>query len=151
MSKTQPAAPEKIEMNSRIFEGGFGEYLHFTRSFTERQKSNLFDSLPEQERLFLKKSLEEEGWTDVVRRNQIGLLIDQVEKEHNINLIEARCKVLKGKSVYLPKTLWEMIILELEYFIDEHKHFVVGGIKGVVCKQYSEIVLLVPANSQKEE
>jgi hypothetical protein len=151
MSKTQSVAPESQEACLRIFEGGFGEFLHFTRYFTQRQKDNLFDSLPHQERLAIKKSRDEGGWLDVVVRSKIGNFIDQIQEKYSINLIQMRCSVLRGKSIYLARELWETVMMETEGYLPEHKRFVVGDIKGVVCKSNADVVLLVRENSQTEE
>lgn len=150
MSKTQPAT-DRNRAASDLFPKGFGEYWHFARHLTKSQQDQLFDSLPHDQREKIRASLHKQGWIDVVMRDRLSKLVDHIQSEYGYNLIDVRCKVLKGKSFYLPRTIWEYILFELQEYPAQHKIFLVGGIKGVACKQNSDVILLVRQGNQIEE
>jgi len=147
---TKTVLDNSFESSSDLFKG-FGEWRHFTRCLTKNQKDILFDSLSASQRKKINTSLHCGGWIDVEMRDKINAIIDYIQKEYNINLIESRCKVLKKKSVYLPKPLWDYIIYSLQDFPAQHKIYVIGGIKAVICKDNPEVVLLVRSDSNSEE
>jgi len=149
--KTQPATDDRSKAASDLFPEGFGEWLHFAKHLTKTQKDILFDSLPSDERERLRVSRDKGGWTDVVMRDALSDIANYIEVEYGYNLLDIKCKVLKGKSVYLPRAVWDYVQFELQDYLDQHKYFLVSGIKGIVCKQNSDVVLLVRKDSNRQE
>jgi hypothetical protein len=151
MSKTQPATEEQSKVSADVFPNGFPEWYHFTRCLTKQQRDVLFDSLTHPQREKITQTLHKGGWMDVVMRDRLNDFVDFVQREYGFNLIDIRCKVLKGKSVYLPKVVWDYISFELDEYMTQHRHFLVGGIRGVIQKKNNDVVLLVRADSHTEE
>ncbi len=149
--KAQPATEERVKDTTDLFPEGFGEYWHFARHLTKVQQDVIFDSLPHEQREKIKLSLHKGGWLDVVMRDKLSNFADLVEKEYGYKLMDIRCKVLKGKSVYLPRHVWDYVCFELQEYLDHHKAFLVGGIKGVSCKQNPDVTLIIKKNSLVKE
>jgi len=139
------------QISKKIVFKNFNEYWHFARHLSQKQRELVFKSLPKDQQRFINKSLTEGKWEDVFFRNAINDLLDDLKKDSGFNLLEIKCKVLKGRSVYLPKKFWDIATEQLGKFKPNHTQFILGGIKAIECKQNKEVVLIVPASSESKE
>lgn len=128
-------------VNKPIFKH-FGEFWHYTRSLNHEQRETIFQSLCTEEKSNLKKSYKQGGWEDVFFRDILDKFVDDMYEKYNINLIEIRCKVLSGKSVYLSKKAWDEIEKYINKFNDKHIAYLVSGL--CVEIQNNECVAIVP-------
>lgn len=131
----------KTKENNRVF-SNFIDYWHYARHLMDFQKDMLFNTLSPDEREYIEKSYKEGGWDDVFQRNMVNKTLERIEKKHKINLVEIKQKVVRGKSVYLSRRVWDEIRKELSPFDKKHVHFCYYGIKATVCKENSKVILL---------
>ena len=127
----------------------FVEWWHFAKHLSESQKRIIYDSLSSECQRKLQRSCKTGGWEDLLNRDEINNIIDDLKLEMNLDLINIRSLILKGKSVYLPTSSWETAITCLYKFPMEEKYFAIGGIKSSVCKENDEVTLLVPLKAME--
>lgn len=125
----------------------FGEYWYFAKYLSIEQRHTIFDSLSHNQKRLLNDSFKDGEWEDVFSRNIINELVVEFENQYNVNLISVKCKVMKGKSVYLPKHVWNDALELLSQFKSKHILFVLGGIRAVECSKNKDVVLIVPLSS----
>lgn len=121
----------------------FSEYWHYVRYCSEYQRNILFNSMPKEDQNKIQKSYKDERWIDVFNRNKIDKLVDEFKEEYDIDLIDVRYKVLKKKSVYLSKKVWDIITTELNRYDIEHTYYVIGNIREEECQKNKDVALLV--------
>tara|TARA_Y100000034_G_scaffold93045_1_gene112552 strand:+ start:1483 stop:1905 length:423 start_codon:yes stop_codon:yes gene_type:complete len=136
--------------DSPIFES-FIDYWYFAKSLSDHQRELIFTSLPHEQRIKIEKSYEKGGWHDVLMRDELNKYIDEIKEKDNYDLLDIRCRVLKGKSVYLPRKFWEKIIGHLDSYKTDDTDFVLGGIKAFLCKKNRRVVLLLRDGSRNDE
>jgi len=90
----------------------FSEYWHYAQYCSEYQRSVLFSSMSKEDQKRVEKSYKRDKWGDVFNRNEINKLIDKFKEKYGIDLIDIRYKILKKKSIYLPKKTWDDIVIE---------------------------------------
>ena len=129
-------------MTKTIFKD-FPDYWYYARHFSERQRYVFLESLPSIQQIKLKESYIKGGWADVLLRNDIHDIIDSLNKKYGYNILDIKCKVLSSKSVYLPIIFWESLNTALKDYSPRHIMFVMGGIKGISCKENKDVVLLI--------
>lgn len=129
----------------------FSEYWHYVRFLSDSQRNIIFGSLSESEKSRIRRSYNRGGWTDLMMRNTLDTLLDEIIDYHSVDLIEIKGKVIRGKSVYVSKSLWDYVEYRLEMIDISHKQYIIGGIKAIVCKSNREVVLLVPISNKGEE
>jgi hypothetical protein len=134
--------------NKEIFEN-FNDYYYYARDLTQSQKALILESLDKNLKNKILSAFNQEGWIDLISMESINKLIDFVEKEYKFNLFDIRYKVLKHKSVYIPKSLWEYITYELDGFKKEHKEMIIGGVYTHQCKTNKNVLFL--SHKQTEE
>lgn len=122
---------------------GFSEYWHFAKHMTSEQRDILFSSFSSSQKRIIKSSFNSGKWVDLLIRDQLDELVDQIKASYGLDLIEARCKVLKGQSIYVSKECWDFIQEKLSSNDEKHKSYLIGGIKGIACKVNNNVVLLV--------
>ncbi len=122
----------------------FLEYWYYARIFSDKQKEIIFNSLSEDEREFLIHSCSKEKYVDVLNRNTLNQVIDDMKTEYGYDLIDIRYRVMNNKSVYVPTIFWTFVLGEFEGYEDEDINFILGGIEAIVCKQNKQVTLLVP-------
>lgn len=130
----------------KIIFSDFLEYWKYARCLSENQRGIVFSSLSTEQKEIINQSFCSHGWIDVFRANAIDTVIDEFKKDYNINLIELKSKVLKGKSVYFPKKLWIAAQEALKEYRDGNRMAVLGGIKAYSCNENENVVLLLPEN-----
>ncbi|NJL70441.1 MAG: hypothetical protein HC888_01925 [Candidatus Competibacteraceae bacterium] len=154
MSKTKMATQKgKVDGsrdNAKHDFQNFNEYWHYAKHLSVFQRQILYSSLSKVCRKRLEQSCERGAWLDVIKRSEIDAIIDTLNDKHMINLIGIRVKVLQGKSIYVPRKVWEDVSFALADYEPKHKNFAVGGIKFSVCKENEEVVLLLPSNSKED-
>jgi len=101
--------------------------------------------LPRKQQKILTNSYSNGSWADVFLRNDINNALEELDERYGYNLLDLKCKVLKGKSVYLPRIFWELANEQLRDFKEEHIQFIFGGIEAIKCEQNRDVVLLVPS------
>lgn len=134
--------------NNQVFKN-FVEYWHYTKNLSEDHRQIIYKSLPIEERNRITKSFERGKWQDVFSRNAINGILDDVKDKFGYDLLELRSQALRGKSVYIPRIIWDYTLFELKGFDEESTNLVVGGIHGVVCKENEDIVLLLPIGQEE--
>jgi|TARA_Y100000310_G_scaffold345571_2_gene466751 hypothetical protein len=120
----------------------FLEYWYFAKTLSDSQREIIFASLPYDQRSKLERSYERGGWHDVVVRNELNAYVDFMEEEIGYNLLDIRCKIMKGKSVYMPKDCWEQVLHDLDEYKSSDTEFILGGIHHEVCDVNPNVVLL---------
>lgn len=150
MSNKPSKSTTENEFFGEVF-NDFSDYWHFARFMTLSQRDIITGSLSQQERNSISKSFKKGGWFDLIIRDELDHFVDEIQQKYGINLIETRCKVLKKKSLYISKKLWDEIQNRLEDKIDRHKNFLVGGIKGISCKSNPDMILLLRQDSNVED
>lgn len=137
---------KSLECNNCLFKD-FSEYWHYIKCLTKFQRDLVFASLLPKQQNILRASYNQGAWEDVIIRDNIDRILDHIKIEFGIDIILSRCKALKGKSVFLPRVVWEYLIKQLEGFAQSHKHYVLGGIFAVNCKSNNDVVLIVKSGS----
>ena len=132
---------------TKVIFSNFVEYWHYAKHFTEEQRTMFFNSMSQDEQDRLKKSYKRGGWDDVFKRDIIDKMIDEFKETYNIDLLDIRYKIMKNKSVYVPKKIWNIIIRELSKYNQDHINYVIGGVKHVTCKENKDVLLLVNKNN----
>lgn len=137
------------EIKQATFEN-FLEYWYFAKTLSNNQRETLFASLPIDQQAKIERSYDRGGWHDVVIRNELNKYIDQIKKEDGYDLLEIRCKVLSGKSVYVPRDFWQKVIKHLDEYSMNDTDFVLSNMKAMICKRNSKVVLLLRENDMAE-
>jgi hypothetical protein len=125
-----------------VFEN-FREYWYFAKNLSDTQRKILFTSLPYEQQSRLERSYECGGWHDVVIRNELDAYIDWVKEEYEYDLLDIRCRVMAGKSVFLPKPFWDKIVNDLDEYSASDTRFIIGGMQHETCRANREVVLII--------
>ena len=125
----------------------FSEYWHYTRHLTQFQRDLMFASLSSKQQNVLRSSYKQGAWEDIIVRDNIDSVLNHIKAEFDIDIISSRCRALRGKSVFLPRAVWEYLIKQLEGYAQSHKNYVLGGIFAVNCKSNNDVVLIVRSGS----
>jgi len=133
---------KKTPLNNLIFDN-FSDYWYYVRNFSHRQRKLISENLSINEQKKLKDSYNRGGWDEVFFRDSIFKILDQIKDEYDYDVIDIKCKVLSGKSVYVPTIYWLTVKNELGRFQDKHISFAIGGIKAIECEENKEVTLLV--------
>ena len=136
-------------VETEIFEN-FLDYWHYTRMLSENQKKVIYDNLPQEQRIKLEKSYETGGWNDVMMRNQLDNIVDQIKADSGYDLLKIRAKVFSGRSVYLPRKFWRKVIVDLKQYKDEDTQFIIGGLKVIIQDANSNVILLVQRGKDEQ-
>jgi hypothetical protein len=129
----------------------FTEYWYFARYLSTEQRDTIYKSLSQKQQKLLSNSFKDGDWEDVFSRNVINELVVEFENQYKINLLAVKCKVIQGKSVYMPKQTWNDALELLSQFKPKHIIFILGGIKAVECSQNKDVVLIIPTSSQLQD
>lgn len=138
------------QQTDQVF-SGFQEWWHFTKHLSFEQRALLSNILPPSVKKQIEKSYQSGGWADLICRDKIDKVIDFIREEYGYDMLDIRRKVLIGKSIYLPRLVWEYFDYEVCDYSQEHKNYAIGGIKGVVCEENNSVVLLVIDESSEKE
>ena len=125
----------------------FSEWWHYARILTDHQKSIIFDNISESQKDFLEGSYNREGWEEVFCHNEIDSIIDDLKEKYEYDVLSIRSKVLKGKSVYLPRKFWDLLQEHLNQFKTRHVKYILSGIKAIPCKENNNVVLLISSSN----
>lgn len=128
----------------------FAEYWYYARFLTDKQKELLFKSFSDTEKEGIMTSYIKDGWSDLFVRNSIDKIIDEIKDATKYDLLEIRAKVLMGKSVYIPKSLWQMIIESLHPYEKNATQYVIGDIHAVKSSANPNVVLLTKEYVSKD-
>lgn len=132
--------------NNYIFKN-FIEYWHFTRNLSEKQRKVIFDCLPDNQQKVLNTSYISGAWEDVICRNAIDKIIIKLEQVYNCNIINIRCKVLSGKSVYVSKEFWEVLNEKIRKYKLKHINYLISGIEAIECEKNRDVVFITKVDS----
>ena len=134
----------------RIFEN-FEEYWHYIKCLSPNQKKIIFSSLSPTDKDLIKKSIIDGGWTSLYFTDQLESIIDDIKDKYGIDLIGARAKVLMGKSVYLPRDVWEEAILRIIDVDPKFRYsgFIVGELSPIVCKLNENLICLLKKGEEE--
>ena len=137
--------------DSNLLFNSFDEYWHYVKYLTENQRDILFNSLSTKQQQKIKKSYQHGGWHDLIMRDELDAIADNIQEKYGVNLIELRCRALRGKSVYVSLDFWYDINTMLQKYQESHKYYLIGEIEAVVCKENQNVVLLVKEDSGIED
>ena len=129
-------------MATKVVFKDFTEYWYFARYLTEEQRNTIFESLSNDHQRFLNKSLYNEGWDEVFKRDKINTIIDELKESYGYDLIEIRCKAMSSKSVYIPSEFWDVATELLDEYDGKYTDFVLGGISAAECEQNKNVLLI---------
>lgn len=134
----------------RIFEN-FEEYWHYIKCLSPNQKKLIFSSLSSNDKDLIKKSIIDGGWTSLYFTDQLESIIDDIKEKYGIDLIGARAKVLMGKSVYLPRDVWEEAIIRIIDVDPKFRYagFIVGELNPMVCKLNDNLICLLKKGQEE--
>ena len=107
----------------------FSEYWSQVRQLSQKQRDILFSSFNKDQQNILINSFKNEGWDDLFFRNQIDKCLDDISKNHGIDMLKVRCNALKGKPFIIKKDLWNIFISQMKGIEERHKTYVLSGIK----------------------
>ena len=106
----------------------FNEFWSYTKFLNSYQRDIIYSNLPQEERDLIGRSYHNGCWEDLFMRNKLDDIIDGLQKDFNINLIEIRIKVLKGKCHYMKKAEWNFINDILSSYPEKHTEYILGGV-----------------------
>ena len=115
--------------NDKLF-SCFEDFWVLTQDFTDYQRNKILKALPQDRADSLVKEIKLEKWEDLIYRNKIDEIIDDVRENFGVDLLDKRRKVLKGKSQYISDKCWDYFITKIsEMNIDpKHYNYILGGI-----------------------
>lgn len=125
----------------------FSEYWHYVSSLSFNQKEIIFKSLSRTDQDVLIKSCIDDGWEDLLNRNLIYNISEEMKSNYNFDLLDIRRKVLNGKSVYLPTVFWKNVTKRVNGASISSYNLICGGIVAEECHNNPDVVLLLPASS----
>lgn len=125
----------------------FSEYWYYARPLSVLQREVIYESLDQDQKEIIEDSYMEDGWVDVMCRNEIDEFLDKIKNKFGYDILNIRLKVKKGDSVYIPKKIWNIITRYLNQYRDESVSYILSGIKTSLCKENDQIVLLYQSNS----
>ena len=128
----------------------FSEYWYYARSLSENQRKIIFRSLSREQKASLDSSYRKDGWNDVFYRNEINERLDELKEAYGYDVIDIRVKVLKGKSVYVPSSFWQIVEEQMSQYRPEVVQFAVAGIERVICQANPEVCLIVQGGGSSE-
>lgn len=110
----------------------FEDFWVLTQDFTDFQRNKILKSLPQEKADSLIKEIKLEKWEDLIYRNKIDKIIDEVKEKFNVDLLDKRRKVLKGKSQYISDKCWNYFVNAIsEVNVDaKHYNYVLAGIRA---------------------
>lgn len=131
---------------------GFQEYWHFGRFLSQSQRTKLFKCLSIEEQDRIRQSVSEGGWDDLVFRDSINTIVDEIKNKYNVDMISNRCKVLSGKTVYLPKAAWEDALAAIYTVQPDPRHieYILGGIEARPARANPEHVIILLQKGSRE-
>ena len=121
----------------------FREYWYFARYLSKSQRTTVFNSLPSDQRDYLNSSYTKGEWNDVLLRNEIDKIIDELKDRYGYDLLELRAKVFAGKSVYIPTKFWEIVFEEMDKYDQRYTQYIMSDIKDIQCKENPNVTLLI--------
>lgn len=141
------------DMSKKNSEGNvfsnFSEWWYYAKNLDDNQRSELRKTLSSKEQSMLRRSYEKGGWGDVFVRNSLNKIIDEIKEKFGYDIIDIRIKSLKGKSIYIPSSVWDYLSREIKFYDDRHKKYIIGGIKGDICKENKNVVIVLPLNKSE--
>ena len=129
----------------------FSEYWYFVRNLPENHRKLIFDSLSPKNKIVLETSYLREGYADVQQKNEVDGIVDILKDKYGYDILDLRCKVLKGKSVYVPTKFWKLIKEYMRRYSPDITIHVNGGIAAEPCDNNEDVVLLVASEAIEEE
>lgn len=120
----------------------FSEYWYYARPLSTEQRELIFDNLDQDQKEVIEDSYIRDGWVDVMCRNEIDEFLDKVKSKFGYDILNIRLRIKKGKFVYIPKRLWDMITKYLYQYRKESVSYILSGIKSSPCRENDQIVVL---------
>ena len=131
---------------TKIIFKNFVEYWHYARHLSKEQRKSIFNSLTEEQQHVLTNSYTIGKWDDVFVRDEIDEILDELKDKYEYDMLEIKCKVLSGRSVYIPIVFWNEVVDKLGGYNEEHIRFIFGGIEALKCDNNKDVALLVRSN-----
>lgn len=109
----------------------FEDFWVLTQDFTDFQRNKILKALPQDKANSLIKEIKMEKWEDLIYRNKIDKIIDEIKEKFSVDLLDKRRKALKGKSQYISFEVLDYFISSIsEMDIEKkHYHYILGGLK----------------------
>jgi len=114
-------------MKNSVFKN-FADYWFYAKFLSSDQREVILSNLSDDQRDALLESYKNGGWEDLVVRNEIDKLLEEVKCSLGIDMLEIRCKVLSGKSVYIKRSKWDYIIDIFGSFKPKHNNYILGNL-----------------------
>ena len=117
-------------MKNKIVFNNFEEYWYYAKILSTEQRDIILSSLTTNQRKKLMLSYREGGWEDLVVRNELDRIIDQIKNEVGVDLMGNKCKIVAGKSVCVRKSQWNYVQDIFKKYKKQHTDYILGGIKS---------------------
>lgn len=128
---------------NKIIFNSFQQYWKITRNLNIQQRDVVFYNLSKIQQKKIKESFRDGGWEDLLFRDQMDKILDSIRQIYGINVLQIRTKAVLGKSVYINRSMWEMVLLQFKDYDKKHTNYVIGGIQAISDENNSETVLIV--------
>ena len=128
-------------MKKEVFKD-FSEYLFFTKHLTSKQCHALSKAMSPSQRESLKADYKNGGWEDLLVRDKLDSLLEDVNEKYSCNLLDIRYLVLHGKKVYVNKKFWNHVTSVFGGFSAKNIHYILGGIKVTESDSNADEVVL---------
>ena len=133
-------------MSKNVFQN-FQEFFSLTRPLSSVQRTKLLNSLPHKERQQLLKALDDEGWEDLLIRNELDELLNTIKIDFDKDLVLIRIQVLSGQKVEIKKTFWTYVNDLFNPYSMFHKKYIFDGIKTI--EQGDDSYVLISSDNRK--
>jgi len=130
----------------RIF-NSYQEFYSLTRPLSEPQRETLLQSINPSERRRLLRAIKVEGWDDLIARNSIDKLLDQIKEDFDEDIVFIRVQVLSGKVTKIPRIFWDYVVELFECYSMKNKWYV---FEGIIAKKYNEDWYLLTSSRRRE-
>jgi hypothetical protein len=134
-----------VSLNKLVF-SSFTEYRYYARYLSGEQRKIIFKNLPEKQKEFLNNSYLKEGWSDLFYRNEIDEKIDEIKETYGYDMLNIRLKAIRGKSIYIPTNIWEVMEKQFSQFKPEVSKYVIGGLMNIIEEKNKDVSLIVYEN-----
>ena len=127
----------------------FSEYWRFVKILTPEQIEIIRSEMSDAENSELVQSYIDGKWEDVFKRNKLNLILDEIKKELNHDMIAVRCRLMKGRSYYLSSEDWRKIVERIDIYDSKHSDYILGDIRAIRDSKYSRATLLTLDKTSK--
>jgi len=130
----------------------YEEYFRLTRPLNLFQRKRIFGGLSPSERDFLENDFDENGWEDLLIKNEINRRADSIKKQYNRDLFLIRIKILSRKKVKVKRSFWNHVVSTFSDMPNEYLDQILGGITSHEDENNkSNVILRLDTDSGNDE